>query len=127
MKCRKGAGALVSPRHITVYSKWPKQDQNAVSHFAPFVILTRFCALRRFSCVNRLALDSLIKVSEISGRRYWFFTVISLIPQQATQSVNDPSSFLMNNTSTPAGEELALINPLDKFSSMYLLSTISSS
>ena len=71
------------------------------------------------------ALLSQFSISQINGIRYQFLIVIVLRAQQSIQKRKLPLGFLIKIISITIGNELALINPLSRYSSKYFYSTLS--
>ena len=122
-KCQNKLGAFVRLNSITKYLNNLYWVQNIVSYLSPSIIQRRLNIQIISSFIQIRALLSQFSISQINGIRYQFLTVIVLRAQQFIQKRKLPPGFLTKITSTAIGNELALINPLSRYSSKYFYST----
>ena len=125
-KCQNKLRAFIRPNGITKYLNSLYQVQNIVSYSSPSIIRRRLNAWIISSFVQMRALLSRFSVFQINGIGYQFLMVIALRAQQSIQKRKLLLGFLTKITSIAIGKELALINPLSRYSSKYFYSTQSS-
>ena len=97
--------------------------QNIVSYLSPSIIRRRLNIQIILSFIQMRALLSQFSVSQINRIGYQFLIVIVLRAQQSIQKRKLLLGFLTKITSIAIGDELALINPLSRYSSKYFYST----
>ena len=122
-KCWNELRAFIRPNGITKYLNSLYRVQNIVSYSSPSIIQRRLNVQIISSFIQIRALLSQFSVSQINRIGYQFLIVIVLRAQQSTQKRRLLLGFLIKITSIAIGKELALINPLSRYSSKYFYST----
>ena len=117
----KVAGALIIPKGITKYLKYPQRVRKAVFYLFFFFILIWLYILGISNFVNYFTFWSLSCNSKISGNRQLFFTVILFNSRQSTHNLNIPSFFDTKIIGYSAGDINSQINLFCWFVSKYSL------
>ena len=115
--------AFIRPNSITKYLNNLYWVRNIVSYLSPSIIRRRLNIQIILSFIQIRALLSQFSISQINRIGYQFLIVIVLRAQQSIQKRKLLLGFLIKITSIAIGNELALINPLSRYSSKYFYST----
>ena len=107
----KTAGALVSPKGMTQYSKCLRGVLKAVFHSSPSLIRTRWYAFLRSNLVKMVASRSELNAESMRGRGYLFRTVMLFKPLKSIQWQRVLSFFSTKKKPAPTGEEEGRISP----------------